>query len=305
MSGRRKFDHISPVLRQLHWLPVKERIDFKIAHLKFKAKLTGQPSYISDLLHPYQPVWSLRSSNRNRLEIPFVKTVFASRAFSVAAPQIWNKLPDHIKCSDTISKFGKQLKTFLFGQAYPAAWSHNFFRAYELSPWQNLARQQKFCIVLLLWVYCLGWSYSRWIVGILISIYPCKQELLDCFTTTISRQLTFSDTLLFTKINWTNHHQAQSGIRCLNLLLYKYFHQNLKIRMHVILVCYTFQADIQDKSLTLLLHACLPYLSSLQPPCLQEVGIIYSICIRTAVTISRATIGSFKNSRWNKSSSLC
>ena len=46
VSGRRKFDHISPVLRQLHWLPVKERIDFKIAHLTFKAKLTGQLSYI-------------------------------------------------------------------------------------------------------------------------------------------------------------------------------------------------------------------------------------------------------------------
>ena len=69
----------------------------------------------------YQPVRSLRSSIQNRLEIPFVKTVFASRAFSVAAPQIWNKLPDHIKSSDTISKFDKQLKTFLFGQAYPAA----------------------------------------------------------------------------------------------------------------------------------------------------------------------------------------
>ena len=58
---------------------------------------------------------------QNRLEIPFVKTVFASRAFSVAAPQIWNKLPDYIKSSDTISKFGKQLKILLFGQAYPAA----------------------------------------------------------------------------------------------------------------------------------------------------------------------------------------
>ena len=66
VSGRRKFDHISPVLRQLHLLPVKERIDFKIAHLTFKAKLTGQPSYISDLLHPYQPVRSLRSSIQNR-----------------------------------------------------------------------------------------------------------------------------------------------------------------------------------------------------------------------------------------------
>ena len=103
--------------------------DVKVVHeecitqhkLLICAKLTGQPSYISDLLHPYQPVRSLRSSIQNRLEIPFVKTVFASRAFSVAAPQIWNKLPDHIKSSDTISKFGKQLKTFLFGQAYPAA----------------------------------------------------------------------------------------------------------------------------------------------------------------------------------------
>ena len=68
--------------------------------------MTGQPSYIFDLLHPYQPVRSLRSSIQNTLETHFVKTVFASRAFSVAAPQIWNKLPDYIKNSDTISKCG-------------------------------------------------------------------------------------------------------------------------------------------------------------------------------------------------------
>ena len=48
-------DHITPVLRSLHWLPVCERIDFKILQLVYKVLNGLGPKYISDLLLHYEP----------------------------------------------------------------------------------------------------------------------------------------------------------------------------------------------------------------------------------------------------------
>ena len=64
---KRRFDHILPVLHKLHWLPVYSRIEFKIATLTFKVLKFQQPAYIHDLIAPYIPPQSLRSSNKNLL----------------------------------------------------------------------------------------------------------------------------------------------------------------------------------------------------------------------------------------------
>lgn len=55
LKGKRKFDHATPLLRSLHWLPINFRIDFKILLLVFKSLNDLAPSYLSDLLHPYLP----------------------------------------------------------------------------------------------------------------------------------------------------------------------------------------------------------------------------------------------------------
>ena len=61
----RKHDHVTPLLKELHWLPVEQRIIFKILFFTFKALNNLCPSYISDLLHIYRPTRSLRSSSKN------------------------------------------------------------------------------------------------------------------------------------------------------------------------------------------------------------------------------------------------
>jgi len=48
----RKYEHITPLLKELHWLPVEQRIVFKIPLLTFKALHNLSPSYIRDLLQP-------------------------------------------------------------------------------------------------------------------------------------------------------------------------------------------------------------------------------------------------------------
>ena len=112
--GCRRNEHITPVLRRLHWLPVKQRITFKIATLVQKVRTTQQPAYLADLLNSYRPERALRSSNQGLLEIPRTRTVIAAKAFSVCAPAIWNNLPQNIRNSDSISGFRRSLKTHLF-----------------------------------------------------------------------------------------------------------------------------------------------------------------------------------------------
>ena len=106
--------HISPTLRQLHWLPIKQRIDYKIASLTFKTLHFNQPSYLADLLVTETPSRSLRSFSLNKLKIPFIKSKHGQCAFSFSAPTIWNSLPPHLRMCTSITTFHALLKTFLF-----------------------------------------------------------------------------------------------------------------------------------------------------------------------------------------------
>ena len=109
---------ITAALKELHWLPVKQRIQFKTALLVYKSLHGLTPSYISDMLQTHTPARSLRSSKSNLLTVRKSRTSYGDRAFSVAAPKLWNSLPDSIKQSSTLNCFRKNLKTHLFKQAY-------------------------------------------------------------------------------------------------------------------------------------------------------------------------------------------
>ncbi|XP_056444340.1 uncharacterized protein LOC130380935, partial [Gadus chalcogrammus] len=112
-------DHITPVLIQLHWLPVHYRIQYKTLLLTYKALHNLAPSYLCDLLQEYTPSRSLRSTSAGLLCIPISRlTSMGARSFSCSAPRLWNSLPPHIKQSDTITTFKSQLKTHLFKLAH-------------------------------------------------------------------------------------------------------------------------------------------------------------------------------------------
>ena len=108
----------SQLLHDLHWLPIKHRIDFKIALLTFKLLGRQQPSYLSNTITLYNPPRALRSSNQCKLDSPFVSTAFGARAFSVASPSVWNAIPLNIRLSPSQSSFKQHLKTFYFAQAF-------------------------------------------------------------------------------------------------------------------------------------------------------------------------------------------
>ena len=119
LTGTKPWQHITPILMQLHWLPVKSRIKFKILLLTYKSLHALAPRYLSDLLHPYTPLRSLRSSAKDQLETPRTRLkTFGDRAFCASAPTLWNLLPLHIRCATSVESFKKLLKAHLFLEAY-------------------------------------------------------------------------------------------------------------------------------------------------------------------------------------------
>ena len=92
-------------LQQLHWLPVKWQIQFKLASLTYKVLHTGTPSYLSERLHPYVPSRTLRSSSSTNLYVPRTNLHFGSRSFHIAAPTVWNYLPSTFRSSQTLNTF--------------------------------------------------------------------------------------------------------------------------------------------------------------------------------------------------------
>ena len=115
----RKQQHITPILRNLHWLPVHYRITFKILLLTYKALNGLAPDYIKDLLKYNDSRRTLRSSNNRLLDEPRANLkTYGERAFSVAAPRLWNKLPLQIRLSSSEAVFKTNLKTHLFRRAF-------------------------------------------------------------------------------------------------------------------------------------------------------------------------------------------
>lgn len=104
LEGKRKFDHVMPILAALHWLPVFYRIYFKILLLVCKALNGLTPKYLAEMLHPYVPTRALRSEDLSLLVVPRTQLKMrGDRAFSVAAPKLWNELPLYIRQSSSVA----------------------------------------------------------------------------------------------------------------------------------------------------------------------------------------------------------
>ena len=116
---KRKYDHVTPLLKQLHWLPVLSRVQFKIATFAYRHFDGTLPAYLSHSLTTYCPPRNLRSSKENTLVPPECNLKSAGeRAFYFLAPSIWNALPSYIRNQHTLEDFKARLKTHLFRQAF-------------------------------------------------------------------------------------------------------------------------------------------------------------------------------------------
>ena len=114
---RSKYESATQALLHLHWLPIKQRIAFKILILTYKCVHGTGPQYLQNLIIRTKTNRHNRrsSTDPHLLVIPRTKyKTFADRSFSVAGPTLWNKLPKKIRSAKTLLSFKKDLKTHLF-----------------------------------------------------------------------------------------------------------------------------------------------------------------------------------------------
>ena len=108
-QNKQKTDHITPILRQLHWLPIQKQI----CHKNLSATYRSVPLYLSDL-QEHNPSRLLRSASRSLLDVPGPRDSqanrYVQRAFRYVAPSLWNVLPESIKEKDSIQSFRPLLK---------------------------------------------------------------------------------------------------------------------------------------------------------------------------------------------------
>ncbi len=118
ITMNRKYDHISPVMDDFHWLPIWERINYKVLLLTYKSLNGLAPHYLSDLIE-HRPECSTRRDNKNLLVNPQVWTfTFGGRIFKKVAPDLWNNIPDSLHLSTSVKQFKRGLKTFLCNSVY-------------------------------------------------------------------------------------------------------------------------------------------------------------------------------------------
>jgi hypothetical protein len=98
-------EHITPLLKELGWLPVEYRIKRKVATLVFKAMTSNRPAYLCEHLVEYKPNRDLRSADSSsvRLVLGTAKGAYGKGAWSACAPRIWNELPGEVRRWERVS----------------------------------------------------------------------------------------------------------------------------------------------------------------------------------------------------------
>ena len=118
-----RYEHVTPMLRDLDWLRSPERIDFKLAVLVYRCLHGLAPRYLSDHIQLVADSnrRRLRSSSSVQLAIRRTRlSTVGDRAFPVAGCRLWNSLPSDVTSAPTLTIFRNRLKTHLFTRSFHA-----------------------------------------------------------------------------------------------------------------------------------------------------------------------------------------
>jgi len=133
-----KFDHVTPLLVNLHWLHVPECIQYKLCVLVHRCLNGAAPQYLSELIQPLSDVDSRRrlcSASTAEVLVPATRrSTIGDRAFAVASPRACNNLPVDLCLSRTFTTFKTHLKSHLFNLSFPSVWLYHrlfLYRALE------------------------------------------------------------------------------------------------------------------------------------------------------------------------------
>ena len=113
VSGRRKYDHVSPILAELHWLSVNEHLYYRDAVMSFKSLTGCAPGYLSTQFIRRCDVTNRRTRSSQMLNIPRFRTASGQRTFYYRAVTLWNSLSDDLKLCESVNVFKRRLKSRL------------------------------------------------------------------------------------------------------------------------------------------------------------------------------------------------
>ncbi|CAB3998563.1 Hypothetical predicted protein [Paramuricea clavata] len=113
-----KFDHISPGLRELNWLPVKEQLLLREAIMMYKCVNELAPHYLSDLFTKRSDIHQRDTRSHDSLQIPLYKTSAGQRSFHYRGVTLWNDLDIKHKKLDSLKTFKNELKRSMLEQIY-------------------------------------------------------------------------------------------------------------------------------------------------------------------------------------------
>ena len=113
VSGAKKYDHVTPLLKSLSWLPVKDQLYYRQAIMAFKC-MTGQaPEYLSSRFITREQVSERTTRRSQKLNIPIFRTASGQKTFYYMTVKLWNNLESFLKLSPSVEVFKRSLRSQL------------------------------------------------------------------------------------------------------------------------------------------------------------------------------------------------
>ena len=137
-----KRDSVLPVMMELHWLPLRFRITFKLCVLMHSVHYGSGPKYLAEMVVPISSLPGrerLRSAGSLNYDICRTRLKFTEHSFAVSGPTAWNSLPLELKQTSNVMKFKKLLKSHLFLLAYSKLF-WNYFDYLTIVPPSDICR---------------------------------------------------------------------------------------------------------------------------------------------------------------------
>ena len=117
LTGTGRLESALPLMRELHWLPVSYRIQYKLCTLMYDVVHGTAPGYLWDLCRPCGDL-RLRSGSRGDYIVLYSRLSMTQKSFRFSGPRAWNSLPRNVRDAPTRTAFVNKLKTHLFNLAY-------------------------------------------------------------------------------------------------------------------------------------------------------------------------------------------
>ena len=110
VTGARKYDHITPILKELHWLPVAKQLEVRDTLMAFKCIKGLAPPSLCNKFTTRSQVHTRNTRNNDKPNTPFFRSATGQRCLSFRAVQLWNDLPESLTNMESFYAFKNAIK---------------------------------------------------------------------------------------------------------------------------------------------------------------------------------------------------